>query len=104
MQPAMAFARTVFNFVVAGALFGVIIASLVMPKYLTWDNTTGTAGKALCDCADCARVSTSRFLNAQITGGGVGAGLGLVAGVAWVVLRRKKGSVTPPGAVPPAAA
>ncbi len=99
----MAFLRTVFNFVVAGALFGVITASLVMPKYLTWDNTTGMAGKALCDCADCAKVSTSRFLSGQITGGGVGAGLGVAAGIAWVMIRRKKAGATPPGAVPPAA-
>ncbi len=99
----MAFVRTVFNFVVAGALFGVITASFVMPKYLTWDNTTGMPGKALCDCADCAKVTTSRFLSGQITGGGVGSGLGAVAGIAWVMVRRKKGAVSPPG-VPPAAA
>jgi hypothetical protein len=81
--------RAVLNFVVAGALLGVLATTLAYPKLMTWDNTPAM-GKALCDCAETTRQAADRLIAAQLTGTAIGAGLGAVAGVAFAVGRRKK--------------
>ena len=85
----MVFLRTLLNFIFAGALLGLLGASFFGPRYLTWDNTPG-AGKALCDCAENTRQTADKLIYSQLVGGGVGAGAGLAAGVAFVWMRRKK--------------
>lgn len=89
MASRMNFLRAVLNFVVAGALLGVLGTTLVFPRYMAWDNTPGQ-GKALCDCAETTRQTADRLVNAQLTGCAVGAGLGAVAGIAFGMVRRKK--------------
>jgi len=86
----MAMLRVLLNFVVAGALLGGLVATLSAPRFLTWDNTPGM-GTALCNCADVTRQTAGKLINAQMTGCAVGAGLGLIAGIAFKVMRRKKG-------------
>lgn len=81
--------RTVLTFVVGGTLLGIIGASYFSPRYLAWDNTPGQ-GKALCDCAEITRQSADRLINAQLTGGAVGGGVGLLVGSTFLFLRRKK--------------
>ncbi|MEW5741026.1 MAG: hypothetical protein AB1938_19045 [Myxococcota bacterium] len=90
----MNFVRAVLNFVVGGALLGVLLTTLVAPRVMTWDNTP-SMGKALCDCAETTRQTATRLVNAQLMGTGVGAAIGLIAGIAFSVVRRKKGSDAP---------
>ncbi len=85
----MLFFRRVFNFMVAGTLLGIITASFVVPKYLTWDNTPNS-GKALCDCADVTRQTADRIISAQINGGAIGAVVGLIAGIAISIIFRQR--------------
>lgn len=89
MASRMNFLRLVLNFVVAGALLGIVVATVAGKKFLPWDNTTAQ-GKALCDCAETTRQTADRLIAWQLTGGASGAGLGAVAGVAFGVARRKK--------------
>ncbi len=95
----MPFLRAVLNFVVGGALAGVLLTTFFAPRYFAWDNTPAF-GKALCDCADTTRQTAERLISAQMMGCGVGAGVGLVGGVVFAMLRRKKAraALTPPAA------
>ncbi len=95
---AMARLRRVLNFVVLGALLGVLASSWLAPKYLTWDNSPNF-GKALCDCAEVTRQTADKLMGLQMTGLASGAALGLVAGIASLFLLRKKKSAT--AAAPP---
>lgn len=99
MARRMNFMRSVLNFVVAGALLGVLVTSFVAPRFMAWDNTPGM-GKALCDCAETTRQTASRLVNAQLIGCGVGALVGALGGIAFGVARRKKAATatTPPAA------
>ncbi len=95
----MAFLRVVLNFVVGGALAGVLMTTFAAPSLLTWDNTP-SMGTALCNCTDVTRQTAARLINAQMMGCAIGAGVGLVAGIGFRVMRRKKAAVaqTPPAA------
>ena len=96
----MAMLRTLLNFVVAGALLGVLGASYLGPKYIEWDNTTSVHG-AQCPCADSSRQGAVRQVYYQLQWCGVGGGIGLAGGIAVVVLRRKKAVATAPAAPAP---
>jgi hypothetical protein len=96
----MAMLRTLLNFVVAGALLGVVAASFVGPRFLTWYNQPGQ-GKALCDCADNTRQTADQLIHYQLVGGGTGTGLGLAAGIAFTVIRRKRAAAAPAAAAAP---
>ncbi len=85
----MALLRLVMNFLVAGALLGVLVATLLYPRYMAWDNTPGS-GKALCDCAETTRQTAEKLINGQMVGCATGAGLGALAGFAFAIVRRKK--------------
>jgi hypothetical protein len=89
MASRMNLLRVVLNFVVAGALLGVLAATLIAPRYMAWDNTPGQ-GKALCDCADTTRQTADRLVSAQLSSCAGGAVLGGLLGVAFVVVRRKR--------------
>lgn len=89
--------RSVLNFVVAGALLGVLAVTVAYPRYKAWDNTPAF-GKALCDCAETTRQTAEGLINAQLTGSATGAILGALAGVAFLVVRRKKAPAGPPPA------
>lgn len=96
----MAFLRVLLNFVVAGALAGVLIATVSAPSILTWDNTPGM-GTALCNCADVTRQTASKLINAQMTGCAIGAVVGLIGGIAYRATRKKKeAAVLPPTTTP----
>ncbi len=85
----MARLRRVFNFVVFGALVGVVATSWLGPKYLAWDNSP-TFGKALCDCAEVTRQTATKLMGFQMTGLGAGAVFGFLAGVASLFLLKGK--------------
>lgn len=98
MARRMNFLRSVMNFVVGGALLGVLATTFAAPRLLAWDNTPAM-GKALCDCAETTRQTAARLVNAQLIGCGVGAIVGAAAGIAFTVSRRKKAAAaTPPAA------
>ena len=95
----MAMLRTLFNFVVAVALVGITAASFIGPRFLTWYNQPGQ-GKALCDCADNTRQTADQLIHYQLLGGASGAGLGLVGGIVFAVMRRKKAAAQPAPTTP----
>ena len=92
----MAHVRAVLNFVVAGALFAVLVASWVGPRFIAWDNTPGSGVDAMCLCSQQALQGAQWMIAYQMRGCAIGAGLGLVAGVAFVILRRKRAAALPP--------
>jgi len=92
----MALLRVVLNFIVAGALFAVLLVSWAGPGYISWDNTPGSGTAAMCLCSTQALQGAQRMISYQMTGCAVGAGLGAIAGIAWVVIRRKRAAALPP--------
>jgi hypothetical protein len=94
----MALIRVVLNFMVAGALAGVLLVSLVGPKYIAWDNTPGSGASAMCLCQEVARQGADRIISYQMSGCAGGAVLGAVLGGVFVFMRRKSVAATPPAA------
>lgn len=92
----MAQLRVVATFIVAFALLAVLVVSWAGPGYISWDNTPGSGTAAMCLCSTQALQGAQRMISFQMTGCAVGAVVGAIAGIAFVVIRRKK--------VPPAAA
>ena len=86
----MALLRVVVNFVVAFALLAVLGVSWAGPGYISWDNTPGSGTAAMCLCSSQALQGAQRMISYQMTGCAVGAVLGAIAGIAFVVVRRKK--------------
>ena len=88
--------KTVLIFVLAGALMGVVIASLVIPPALSWYTAPGglpqgTQIQALVQIPEVIRYATGRLMVGQAVGGVIGAVLGLVAGI---LTMRKSGTAT----------
>jgi hypothetical protein len=89
--------------VLFGAFGGSVIASLVVPGYLSWDNTPGS-GQALCNCATVAKETAIRLIHGQLIGAAIGATVFLALGIAWRVTSGKKPPAVPPAATPTAPA
>jgi hypothetical protein len=85
----MAQFRAVLNFLVAGALLGVLAVTFAYPRYMAWDNTPAF-GKALCDCGETTRQTAERLVHAQMLGCASGAGLGALLGIVFIIMRRKR--------------
>lgn len=96
----MAVLRAVLNFVVAGALVGILTVTLVGPKLITWDNTAGN-GDGMCMCGIAAGRGADTLITYQMRGVAGGALLGAIAGAVILLQRRKKVASTP-AAPPPA--
>ncbi len=94
----MAFLRAVLNFVVAGALAGILGVTLMGPKLIEWDNTAGQ-GDGMCICGITAKRGADTLITYQMRGTAAGAALGLLGGVVFFVKRRK---AAPPAAATPA--
>jgi hypothetical protein len=91
----MALVRMVLNFMVAGALAGVLLVSLMGPRYIAWDNTPGSGASAMCICQEVARQGADRIVSYQMTGCAAGAVLGAILGGVFVFMRRKAVAVGP---------
>ncbi len=76
------------NFVVGGALAGVLTTTFAAPRLLAANNSSAF-GKALCDCDDLTTLTISRFIDAQMAGCAVGVGVGLLAALVFRRWRRK---------------
>ena len=85
----MATLRLLLNFMVGGALLGVLMVSLVGPKYIAWDNTPGSGANAMCICSEVALQGAQRMISYQMTGCAVGAALGLGLGGLYLFMKRK---------------
>jgi hypothetical protein len=88
--------KTIAIFVLAGALLGVVIASLVIPPALSWYTAPGglpqgTQIQALVQIPEVIRYATGRLMFGQAVGGAIGAVVGLVAGI---LTMRKSGATT----------
>lgn len=100
----MAAMKTVTIFALAGALLGVVIASLIAPSALSWYATPGglpqgTQIQALVQIEEVIKYATGKLITYQTIGGGIGAVLGLIGGIA--VIRKKPVPVTPQEPVTP---
>lgn len=78
--------KTVLLLILAGALLGVVITSLVVPPALSWYITPGGLPdgaqiQALVQIPEVIRYATGKLMRAQLIGAAIGAVLGLVAGV-----------------------
>jgi hypothetical protein len=83
--------KTLLNFILGGALLGVVIASVVVPPALSWYTTPGGLPEgaqiqALVEIPEVIRYSTGRLLRWQAIGGAIGA----VAGLAGYILLARK--------------
>jgi hypothetical protein len=73
-------------FVLAGALIGVVVASIVVPPALAWYSTPGGLPQgaqiqAIVQISEVIRYATSKLIRAQLIGALIGGGIGLVAGI-----------------------
>jgi hypothetical protein len=96
--------KTVFLFVLAGALLGIAIASLVVPPALSWYSAPGglpegTQIQALVQIPEVIRYATGKLIRGQAIGAAIGAIAGLVAAF---LLRNKTGVTATAGTVTPA--
>jgi hypothetical protein len=94
--------KNVLILVLAGALLGVVVTSMVVPPALSWYTTPGGLPQgaqiqALVQIPDVIRYATGKLLRAQAIGGGLGAILGLVGGVVWM---RRSARQQPSAAAP----
>ncbi len=77
-------AKTLLNFILAGALLGAVVASWLGPNYLGWYNETPYATQTMCNLPEVIRKTSADLISYQATGGGVGAAAFLVLGVLFV--------------------
>jgi hypothetical protein len=85
----MATVNRLIGWLSAGALLGLMAASLLAPSYLGWDNTAAS-GTALCECSKVTRDTASRLLGMQAESAAIGGVLFLIVGIALVVRARNK--------------
>ena len=90
--------KTTLIFVLAGALLGVAVASVVIPPALSWYSSPGglPAGaqiQAIVQIPEVIRYSTSKLIRGQAIGAGIGAIAGLIAGV--FAVRRSRPAPSP---------
>ncbi|NVJ17462.1 hypothetical protein [Myxococcus sp. AM010] len=97
-------AKTLLNFVLAGALLGVVVASWLGPHYLGWNNETPYATQTMCNLPEVIRQTSADLISYQVIGGGAGAGLFLILGGLFVrrTHQRARGQAgqTPPPTEP----
>lgn len=86
----MAQFRAVLMFIVALAFLAVLVVSWAGPGYISWDNTPGSGTAAMCLCSTQALYGAQRLISYQMYGAAIGGVLGLVLGIVFLVVRRKK--------------
>ncbi|HZT78360.1 MAG TPA: hypothetical protein VFA27_17025 [Vicinamibacterales bacterium] len=78
--------KTTVIFVLAGALVGAVIASLIVPSALAWYSTPGGLPQgaqiqALVQISEVIRYATGRLIRWQAIGAAIGAAAGLALGI-----------------------
>jgi hypothetical protein len=98
--------KTVLILVLSGALLGVVGASLIVPPALSWYTAPGGLPQgaqiqAVVEIPEVIRYATGRLIRAQLIGGGIGATVGLVAGIVGLVRNRSNRRIPTDAAPPP---
>jgi hypothetical protein len=93
--------KTTLILVLAGALLGVVVASYVVPPALAWYTAPGGLPQgaqiqAVVQISEVIKYATAKLLRAQAIGGGIGAALGLIAGIFLTVQNRRSAAAPPP--------
>jgi hypothetical protein len=94
--------KTVLTFMLGGAILGNLVATLVMPRYIAWNNSAPLAKQQQCDLELVVRSVTSDLISAQLIGSGIGAVVFLVLGLLFIRTRAQKQKSTPPPPAPTA--
>ena len=99
--------KTTVVLTLAGALIGVIAASLIVPPALAWYTAPGGLPQgaqiqAVVQIPEVIRYATTKLLNGQLIGAAIGAAVGLIAGL-FVTMRPRSVTITS-SAPPPTAA
>ena len=86
--------KTVLIFLLLGALLGIAAASFVVPPALSWYTAPGGLPQgaqiqAVVQIPEVIRYATTKLINGQMIGGGIGAVAGLVLGA--FIARRGRG-------------
>ncbi len=92
--------KTVLSFILAGALIGNWVASLIGPGYIAWYNSAPLATQQMCDLPKAIHKTSDQLIHYQLIGSGIGAVAFLVLGILFLRFRARKKQATPP---PPAA-
>lgn len=100
----MKFLRQVLTFIVSGALAGVLIMSATGPGLVELRTTAPSGDINTCWCAKTSRQGADMLVAYQMNATAVGASLGLIAGIAFVIWRRKVAKTAGKDLPPPPAA
>jgi hypothetical protein len=81
--------------VLAGALIGLVVASIVVPPALAWYTSPGGLPQgaqiqALVQISEVIRYATSKLIRAQLIGALIGGGTGLVVGIVLDMRSRRR--------------
>jgi hypothetical protein len=100
--------KTTVICILAGALLGVVVASLIVPPALSWYSAPGGLPQgaqiqAVVQIPEVIRYATGKLLRWQTIGGGIGAVLGLVGGIMTVRRSRARGAAAAPTPARPSA-
>jgi hypothetical protein len=81
--------------VLAGALIGLVVASVVVPPALAWYTSPGGLPQgaqiqALVQISEVIRYATSKLIRAQLIGALIGGGTGLVVGIVLDMRSRRR--------------
>lgn len=93
----MATLKRLLGFFSGGAVVGAVLSSLLMPRYLAWDNSL-SEGRDMCQYADFARKTASRLLTGQAVGATVGAIIFVALGIAFFRPKKPAPATTNPPA------
>jgi hypothetical protein len=102
--------KTITILVLAGALLGVAVASLVVPPAMAWYSSPGGVPQgaqiqAIVQIPEVIRYATSHLIRGQMIGGAIGAALGLALGIFTSIGSRRPRRIaavqTPAPAAPP---
>ena len=100
--------KTIAILMLAGALVGVAVASLVVPPAMAWYTSPGglpqgAQVQAIVQIPEVIRYATTHLIRGQIIGGAIGAALGLAVGIFTNVGSRRArptAAVQPPAPAP----
>jgi len=100
--------KTTTILVLAGALLGAAVASLVVPPAMAWYTSPGglpqgAQVQAIVQIPEVIRYATTHLIRGQMIGGAIGAALGLILGIFMNVGSRRpqRAAVQPATPAPP---
>jgi len=92
--------KRVMLFLLAGAILGVIAGTLITRAWVPWFNEAEMAKSTVCDLPDVTRKTIDKLVRGQLIGGGIGAVVGIAAGVTLAQRRKRPAAPAAPQAPP----